>query len=52
MSAGLRHDRRLPFNVVGGAESMQYPFSLYNYRGRPVVGGVQKSESRVCQTNG
>jgi acetyl-CoA acetyltransferase family protein len=28
--------------VVGGAESMQYPFSLYNYRGRPVGGGVQK----------
>ncbi len=42
MSAGLRHDRSRPFIVVGGAESMQYPFSLYNYRGRAVGGGVQK----------
>ena len=42
MTAGLRHDRRRPFMVVGGAESMQYPFSLYNYRGKPVGGGVQK----------
>lgn len=42
MTAGLRHDRARPFMVVGGAESMQYPFSLYNYRGRPVGGGVQK----------
>ena len=42
MTAGLRHDRKRPFTVVGGAESMQYPFSLYNYRGRPVGGGVQK----------
>lgn len=42
MSAGLRHDRSRPFTVVGGAESMQYPFSLYNYRGKPVGGGVQK----------
>ena len=35
--AGLRHDKASPFYVVGGAESMQYPFSLYNYarqRGR------------------
>ena len=42
MTAGLRHDRKRPFMVVGGAESMQYPFSLYNYRGKPVGGGVQK----------
>ena len=42
MTAGLRHDRARPFMVVGGAESMQYPFSLYNYRGKPVGGGVQK----------
>ena len=42
MSAGLRHDRSRPFTVVGGAESMQYPFSLYNYRGKAVGGGVQK----------
>ncbi len=42
MTAGLRHDRARPFTVVGGAESMQYPFSLYNYRGKPVGGGVQK----------
>jgi acetyl-CoA acetyltransferase family protein len=42
MAAGLRHDQARPFTVVGGAESMQYPFSLYNYRGKPVGGGVQK----------
>ena len=42
ISAGLRHDRSRPFTVVGGAESMQYPFSLYNYRGKAVGGGVQK----------
>ncbi len=40
--AGLRHDEARPFSVVGGAESMQYPFSLYNYRGRPVGTSVQK----------
>ncbi len=28
--------------VVGGAESMQYPFSLYNWRGKPVGATVQK----------
>jgi acetyl-CoA acetyltransferase family protein len=28
--------------VVGGAESMQYPFCLYNHRGKPVGSGVQK----------
>jgi len=42
MLAGLRHDKARPFVVAGGAESMQYPFSLYNYRGREVGGGVQK----------
>lgn len=42
MLAGLRHDQARPFVVAGGAESMQYPFSLYQYRGRQVGGGVQK----------
>jgi len=42
MLAGLRHDTDRPFSVVGGAESMQYPFALYNHRGRPVGAGVQK----------
>jgi len=40
--AGLRHDKKRPFYVVGGAESMQYPFSLYNQRGRLVGTAVQK----------
>jgi acetyl-CoA acetyltransferase family protein len=40
--AGVRHDPERPFLVVGGAESMQYPFSLYNHRGRAVGAGVQK----------
>ena len=40
--AGLRHDRERPFMVVGGAESMQYPFSLYGYRGLKVGAAVQK----------
>ena len=40
--AGLRHDEQRPFTVVGGAESMQYPFSLYNHRGRPVGDTVHK----------
>src|SRR5512135_1917094 len=40
--AGLRHDETRPFVVVGGAESMQYPFCLYNYRGRKVGEAVQK----------
>lgn len=40
--AGVRHDEARPFVVVGGAESMQYPFCLYGYRGKPVGGGVQK----------
>ncbi len=40
--AGLRHDKARPFYVVGGAESMQYPFSLYNMRGKMVGTAVQK----------
>jgi acetyl-CoA acetyltransferase family protein len=40
--AGLRHDEARPFYVAGGAESMQYPFSLYNMRGKPVGNSVQK----------
>jgi len=42
MLAGVRHDEERPFTVVGGAESMQYPFSLYNMRGKKVGAGVQK----------
>ena len=42
MTAGLRHDKERPFIVVGGAESMQYPFCLYNYRGKKVGAAVQK----------
>ena len=42
MLAGLRHDRRRPFTVVGGGESMQYPFNLYNARGRRIGATVQK----------
>jgi len=42
MLAGVRHDRERPFTVVGGAESMQYPFILYNWRGRKVGDAVQK----------
>ena len=40
--AGVRHDRERPFVVTGGAESMQYPFSVYNLRGRKVGEAVQK----------
>lgn len=40
--AGLRHDEERPFYVVGGAESMQYPFVLYNMRGKAVGSAVQK----------
>lgn len=40
--AGLRHDKKRPFYVVGGSESMQYPFSLYNYRGKTVGNTTQK----------
>jgi acetyl-CoA acetyltransferase family protein len=42
MLAGLRHDADRPFSVAGGAESMQFPLCLFNYRGRPVGAGVQK----------
>jgi acetyl-CoA acetyltransferase family protein len=42
MLAGVRHDRDRPFTVVGGGESMQYPFILYNWRGRKVGTAVQK----------
>jgi acetyl-CoA acetyltransferase family protein len=42
MLAGLRHDAARPFMVVGGGESMQYPFNLYNYRGKKVGTSVQK----------
>lgn len=40
--AGLRHDEERPFYVVGGAESMQYPFTIYNLRGKSVGNVVQK----------
>lgn len=40
--AGVRHDKKRPFLVVGGAESMQYPFSLYGHRGKKVGEAVQK----------
>lgn len=40
--AGLRHDRKRPFYLVGGCESMQYPFSVYNLRGLKVGNAVQK----------
>jgi len=40
--AGLRHDEARPFLVVGGAESMQYPFALYGMRGKRVGDAVQK----------
>ena len=42
ITAGLRHDEDRPFLVVGGAESMQYPFSLYNWRGNKVGAAIQK----------
>jgi acetyl-CoA acetyltransferase family protein len=40
--AGIRHDQERPFLVVGGAESMQYPFSVYEMRGRKVGTAIQK----------
>ncbi len=40
--AGLRHDERRPFVVVGGAESMQYGFTLYGARSKKVGDAVQK----------
>jgi len=42
MLAGVRHDRKRPFLVVGGGESMQYPFILFNWRGRKVGSAIQK----------
>jgi acetyl-CoA acetyltransferase family protein len=42
LTAGLRDDPDRPFMVVGGAESMQYPFTLYNWRGKKVGEAVQK----------
>jgi len=42
ITAGLRHDRERPFLVVGGAESMQYPFCLFNVRGHRIGDAVQK----------
>lgn len=40
--AGVRHDRQRPFVIAGGAESMQYPFCLYNMRGKKLGEAVQK----------
>ena len=42
IAAGLRHDAGRPFVVVGGAESMQYPFTLWGMRGKKVGAAVQK----------
>jgi len=42
VTSGLRHDEERPFYVAGGAESMQYPFCLYDYRGKPLGGSTQK----------
>jgi acetyl-CoA acetyltransferase family protein len=42
ITAGLRHDADRPFVVVGGAESMQYPFTLWGLRGKKVGAAVQK----------
>jgi acetyl-CoA acetyltransferase family protein len=40
--AGVRHDEERPFVLVGGAESMQYPFTLYGVRGKKIGEAVQK----------
>jgi acetyl-CoA acetyltransferase family protein len=40
--AGLRLDPSRPFVVVGGAESMQYPFTLWGARGRKLGDAVHK----------
>ena len=40
--AGVRHDTERPFVLVGGAESMQYPFTLYGMRGKKIGEAVQK----------
>jgi acetyl-CoA acetyltransferase family protein len=42
MLAGVRHDTERPFTVVGGAESMQYPFCAYELRGKKVGDATQK----------
>ena len=42
ITAGLRHDPARPFVVVGGAESMQYPFTLWGQRGKKIGSAVQK----------
>jgi acetyl-CoA acetyltransferase family protein len=42
MLAGVRHDPKRPFMVVGGGESMQYPFCLFNWRGRKVGAATHK----------
>ncbi len=42
MLADVRHDKDRPFVIAGGAESMQYPFNLYNMRGKKVGASVQK----------
>ncbi len=42
IGAGLRHDPDRPFVVVGGAESMQYPATLWGMRGKKVGAAVQK----------
>ena len=40
--AGMRHDPDRPLVVVGGAESMQYPFTLWGVRGKRLGDAVQK----------
>jgi acetyl-CoA acetyltransferase len=53
MLAGVRHDQQRPFSVVGGAESMQYPFILYNWRGRrSTAPSTPRScrRARTCRT--
>src|SRR5512137_82520 len=42
MLAGIRHDKKRPFIVAGGGESMQYPFCLFNWRGKKVGTATQK----------
>jgi acetyl-CoA acetyltransferase family protein len=40
--AGVRHDEKRPFMVVGGGESMQYPFTVFGLRGQKVGAAIQK----------
>jgi acetyl-CoA acetyltransferase family protein len=42
LTANLRHDPARPFYVAGGAESMQYPFCLYSFRGKAIGTTTQK----------